>query len=63
MSSLADVQGFIDQSRQVTSPEELHALLQAISREMGFDHFALVHHVDLRPRGTVIDHLAIIYLT
>ena len=57
MSSLEDVQGFIDQSRRVASPEELHALLQAISREMGFDHFALVHHVDLRPMGTLVDHL------
>lgn len=57
MSSLEDVQGFIDQSRRVASPEELHALLQAITREMGFDHFALVHHVDLRPMGTLVDHL------
>lgn len=57
MSRLDDVQGFIDQSRRAGSPADLHALLQATSREMGFDHFALVHHVDLRPMGTLMDHL------
>ncbi len=31
--------------------------MQGISREMGFDHFALVHHVDLRPYGTLDGHL------
>ena len=29
-------------------PDELHTLLQEISGEMGFDYFALLHHVDLR---------------
>ena len=51
MSRLSDVQAFIDASRDVRSPDDLHRLMQGISREMGFDHFALVHHVDLRPIG------------
>lgn len=57
MTQLSDVQAFIDLSRRATSPAELHALMQGISREMGFDHFALVHHVDLRPFGTLDGHL------
>ena len=57
MSQLSDVQSFIDQSRQVARPEELHDLMRAVSGEMGFDFFALVHHVDLKPFGTLNDHL------
>lgn len=57
MSKLRDVQTFIEQSRQVESPAVLHDLMQDISREMRFDHFALVHHVDLRPLGTLANHL------
>lgn len=57
MSRLSDVQAFIDQSRQVKAPGDLHRLMQDISREMGFDHFALVHHVDLRPVGTFVNYV------
>lgn len=57
MSKLQDVQSFIDLSRDVEAPADLHALMQGITREMGFDHFALVHHVDLRPAGTLRDHM------
>ena len=32
-------------------------MMQDITREMGFDYFALVHHVDLRPFGTLNGHL------
>lgn len=31
--------------------------MQDIAREMSFDNFALVHHVDLRPIGTMTDHV------
>lgn len=51
MSQLSDVQSFIDDSRRVASPAELHELMQSITRDMGFEHFALVHHVDLRSYG------------
>ena len=57
MPRLADVQTFIDQSRHVATPADLHRLMQAISGEMGFDHFALIHHVDLRPMGRLVDPL------
>ena len=48
MTQLSDVQLFIDISRGAKSPDELHGLLDDICLEMGFDYFALLHHVDLR---------------
>ena len=51
MSQLAEVQTFIDESRRVASSAELHNLMQGITTDMGFEHFALVHHVDLRSYG------------
>lgn len=57
MSQLSDVQAFIDESRRVANPEALHDLMLGISREMGFDFFALAHHVDLKPFGTLDTHL------
>ena len=57
MSRLSDVQDFIDKSRFAKVPADLHALMQSVAHEMGFDHFALVHHVDLRPYGELKDHM------
>lgn len=57
MSQLADVQTFNDLAKTVASPSDLHRLMQEISREMGFDYFALVHHVDLRPQGSLVNHI------
>jgi len=57
VSKFHDVQTFIELSRHVQTPAALHDLMQAVSREMGFDHFALVHHVDLRPQGTLVSHV------
>lgn len=57
MSRISDVQRFIDESRKTNTPADLHRLMQSISQEMGFDHFALVHHVDLRPFGGVVDKM------
>ena len=48
MAQLSDVQTFIDRSREANSPDELHELLDQVTEEMGFDYFALLHHVDLR---------------
>lgn len=53
MTQLSDVQTFIDGSRLASSPAELYELMRVISADMGFDYFALVHHVDLRPFGMV----------
>src|SRR5947209_2373454 len=57
MSKLRDVETFIERSRQVAAPSDLHELMQAITCEMQFDYFALVHHVDLRHLGTLVNHV------
>ncbi|MCB2077972.1 MAG: LuxR family transcriptional regulator [Novosphingobium sp.] len=57
MSRLSDVQSFIDISRDLRNPADLDALLQSITRSMGFDHFALIHHVDLTPISYELDHM------
>jgi len=46
VTQLADVQQFIELSQKTESPLDLKLLLDAITREMKFDHFALLHHVD-----------------
>jgi LuxR family quorum-sensing system transcriptional regulator CciR len=58
LSSLDVVQSFIDVSRGLRNPADLDALLQAITREMGFDHYALIHHVDLTPYEPELRHMA-----
>jgi LuxR family transcriptional regulator, quorum-sensing system regulator CciR len=57
MTQMADIQAFIDASRRVENPVQLHSLMQAITRDMGFDNFALVHHVDLRSCGAFNGHV------
>ena len=57
MSRLKDVQSFIDISRGLRNPADLEALLQSITKEMGFDHFALMQHVDLTPFQKELDHM------
>jgi len=57
MSRLSDVQSFIDISRELDNPADLDALLRAITRAMGFDHFALIHHVDLSGISYEFDHM------
>lgn len=57
MSRLADVQAFIDVSRSLHCAADLDVLLQSITREMRFDHFALIHHVDLSPFEHELGHM------
>lgn len=57
MSQLADVQTFIDLSRQVSSAADLHFLMRAVTKEIGFDHYALIHHVDLSPFSHNLSHI------
>ena len=57
MSQLADVQRFIDASRTVRSAKDLERLIEAISHEMGFDYFALIHHVDLSAMKQSLSHM------
>ena len=57
MSELEAVQSFIDLSRKLRTPAELDLLLQSITRDMGFDHYALIHHVDLSPIRADFGHM------
>lgn len=45
MSQLGDVNQFIEASRIVRSADELRALMEPITREMGFDCYAIFQHV------------------
>lgn len=51
MGQLADVQTFIDLSAGVKTTKMLSLLLEQVTKDMGFDYFALVHHVDIRSKG------------
>jgi LuxR family transcriptional regulator, quorum-sensing system regulator CciR len=57
MSQLSDIQAFINLSRNAKKPSDLEALLHAVTRDMGFDHFALIHHVDLTPFDKDLNHM------
>lgn len=48
MVSFEDLKRFVELSSRVTTPAELTALMARTSAGMGFDFFALLHHVDLR---------------
>lgn len=47
MSQLHDVETFIAASKRTRSLAELRGLLDDITRELDFDYFALMHHVEL----------------
>lgn len=42
------ISAFVDEVRTIGTQADLRLALGGISRELGFAHFALVHHVDLR---------------
>lgn len=52
MTQLRDVQAFIELSGKIKTEQALSLLLEQITREMGFAYYALVHHVDIRMKGT-----------
>lgn len=52
MGQLSEVQAFIDLSSKVKTTKALSLLLEQITKEMGFDYYALVHHVDIRSKAT-----------
>jgi hypothetical protein len=53
---LALTSGVIGALRTATSNSDLVGLMEAVAREMGFRHYALIHHDDLRvPRPDRID--------
>lgn len=46
----------VDALRSVRSRDELVGLMEVVTREMDFRHYALIHHDDLRsPRSDVVD--------
>jgi LuxR family quorum-sensing system transcriptional regulator CciR len=52
VTQLSDVQAFIELSGKVKTEKALSLLLEQITRDMGFNYYALVHHVDIRMKGT-----------
>jgi LuxR family quorum-sensing system transcriptional regulator CciR len=46
LSSLHDAEAFIDALRKAPSQDALALMLEQIGGDMGFSHYALVHHVD-----------------
>jgi len=57
MSRLDAVQAFVDKARSLRRPSELRGLLADITNEMGFDYFALMHHVDLSGYTEALTHM------
>ncbi|NHK27173.1 LuxR family transcriptional regulator [Parvularcula flava] len=57
MSRLKTVQAFVDEARHLRRPSDLRALLACITMEMGFDYFALIHHVDLTGYSQALTHM------
>ena len=51
MQELSEVNGFIAASRTITTDRDLHDLVDAISRDMGFDYFSLIQIDMMREPG------------
>ena len=47
MSDFWDVQEFVKEANRVTTFPELSSLMESMSKTLGFDYFALIHHVEL----------------
>jgi LuxR family quorum-sensing system transcriptional regulator CciR len=43
-------QSFVTATRSISDPADLSKLIDAVTREMGFCYYAIVHHDDLRKR-------------
>ena len=52
MSIFDDVEAFVQEANRVADMASLKGLLEGTIKELGFDYFALVHHVDLSRRPT-----------
>lgn len=57
MPRLKAVQEFVDQARLVRKPSALRNLMDAVTVDMGFDYFALMHHVDLSGYSEALAHM------
>ncbi len=47
MSLFSDVQTFVHEANRVTTLKNLKTLVESATHELGFDYFALVHHVNI----------------
>lgn len=56
MTAFSDVEEFVRQANRVTLPGELTSLLADGMRTLGFDHVALVHHVQ-RPAAESVQYV------
>lgn len=52
MSRFGDVQAFVQEANRVTDMQSLRGLLEDTVKTLGFDYFALLHHVDLSRRSS-----------
>ena len=57
MSEWAVVQQFIEGARRLSAPHALRTLLGDVTVEMGYDYFALLHHVDLSRYTRALSHM------
>jgi LuxR family quorum-sensing system transcriptional regulator CciR len=57
MSRLEVADQFVERARATQNNSDLGRLLEDASAEIGFRHFALIHHVDLRRASPHIIHL------
>jgi LuxR family transcriptional regulator, quorum-sensing system regulator CciR len=57
MSDLAFVDGFLTELRRADSDRALAQAMKDICRDLGFDHFALIHHADLSRRSPSLVHI------
>lgn len=58
MGMLATAEAYCSDIGGARSPDDLHAAIASIARDMGFGHFALTHHVDIQlaPRSAIRLH-------
>jgi LuxR family quorum-sensing system transcriptional regulator CciR len=57
VTKFADVERFIEDSKRISTAHGLNDLLATISADMGFDYYALIHHVDLTPMNSRLTHM------
>jgi LuxR family transcriptional regulator, quorum-sensing system regulator CciR len=50
MGQFQDVQAFVDKVNRVSALDDLEALIDSAARELGFDFYALTHHVEIAAR-------------
>ncbi len=57
MDGFAVVEEFIGRARRLSTPDGLRGLLSDVTTEMGYDYFALLHHVDLTRYSRTLTHM------